>query len=362
MSEALASDALGRGRRAVSAQLFCVAMIVLLLVGGVVAVSIGSTPTDWRLVVKILGRHLLPDDWVGATGIPRADDLIVWTVRAPRVLLCFLVGAALSVAGAQMQAIFRNPLAEPGLVGVGSGAALGGVLAFTTGVAGLAAPILPASAFAGGLLALLLVYALATRGGYTSASLLLLTGVAVGAVLGSVSAFVISLNLANFQMTQQILFWNMGGLDNRMWVHVWMALPFIVAGLLIAALFARDLDVLAQGEDTAAALGLNVERVKFLVMIGAALLTGASVAVAGMVSFVGLIVPHSVRLMLGPSHGRLLPASALTGAAFLLLCDFIARTIRAPEELRLGVITALWGGPFFVFLLYRRSIAMRGER
>ncbi|MCW2274823.1 iron complex transport system permease protein [Rhodoblastus acidophilus] len=362
MTETLASDALGGGRRAVSARLFCVAMIALLAVGGVVAVSAGSTPMDWRLVVQILGRHLLPDGWVAATGLTRADDLIVWNIRAPRVMLCFLVGASLSVAGAQMQAIFRNPLAEPGLVGVGSGAALGGVLAFTTGAASLATPVLPVSAFSGGLLALLLVYALATRGGYTSASLLLLTGVAVGAVLGSVSAFVISLNLANFQMTQQILFWTMGGLDNRMWVHVWMALPFIAAGLLMAALYARDLDVLAQGEDTAAALGVNVEQVKFVVMIGAALLTGASVAVAGMVSFVGLIVPHGVRLMLGPSHVRLIPASALAGAVFLLLCDFIARTIRAPEELRLGVITALWGGPFFVFLLYRRSIAMRGER
>lgn len=334
--------------------LFFALMLPLLAVCVVVAVGYGSTHTDVSTVLRVLGLHLLPAGWVNAAAVERADDLIVWSVRVPRVLLAAAVGAGLAVAGAQMQAVFRNPLADPGLVGVGAGAALGGVLAIATGAAALATPLLPAFAFTGGLLALLLVFALATQGGRTSATALLLTGVALAAILGSFTTFLISMNLANQQMTQQILFWTMGGLDNRNWTHVQLAAPFLLIGAAIGVAYARDLDLLVQGDETAMTMGVQVERSRFVLMVGAALLTGAAVAVAGLVGFVGLIIPHAVRLLLGPTHVRLLPACALAGAVFLVLCDLACRTLRAPMELQLGVVTALCGGPFFMWLLQRR--------
>lgn len=334
--------------------LFCTVVTAALVVSLVAGVALGATPMDWRLVVRVLEIRLLPDGMVNGAGVERADDLIVWTVRLPRVLLSALAGGALAVAGAQMQAIFRNPLADPGLVGVGAGAALGGVVAFATGAVALSVYWLPTFAFSGGLLALAVVYAMATRGGCTPSESLLLTGVAVAAILGSVTSFIISMNLANLKMTQEILFWTLGGLDGRSWLHIQLCLPFIVAGFGVALYFSRDLDLLLQGEETALSLGMDAERVKRLVLVSAALLTGAAVAVAGMISFVGLIVPHIVRMILGPSHRRLIPACALTGAVFLMLCDLLARTVSAPEEIRLGVITALWGGPFFLLLLQRR--------
>lgn len=335
--------------------LFFIVGVPALVACVVVAVGYGSTAMDASTVVRVLGLHLLPQGWIQTATVERADDLIVWSVRLPRVLLAAGVGAALAVAGAQMQAVFRNPLADPGLVGVGAGAALGGVLAFTTGAAAVAAPVLPAFAFVGGLLALLLVYSLATQGGRTSATGLLLTGVAVAAILGSFTTFLISMNLANQQMTQQILFWTMGGLDNRNWTHVQLAAPFLLVGALVAFSCARDLDLLVQGEETALTLGVSVERSRFVVMVGAALLTGAAVAVAGLVGFVGLIVPHAVRLLLGPTHARLLPACAVAGAIFVVLCDLACRTLSAPMEIQLGVVTALCGGPFFMWLLHRRQ-------
>jgi iron complex transport system permease protein len=333
---------------------FYAVVIALLAVGLVASIAFGATRMDWHIVLRVLGMHLLPEGLVDRTGVGRADDLIVWSVRAPRAFLAAIVGAALSVAGAQMQAIFRNPLAEPGLVGVGAGSALGGVIAFATGVGAIAAPLLPVFAFGGGLAALILVYGIATRGGRTSPMTLLLTGIAVAAILGSISSFVISVNLANQQILQQILFWTMGGLDSRTWLHVNLCLPFVGAGLLLAICFSRDLDLLTQGEETAMALGVNVERVKWTILACGAMLTGASVAVAGMIGFVGLIVPHVVRLILGPAHAVLIPASALTGSLFLVICDLASRTATAPAEVPLGVITALCGGPFFLFLLQRQ--------
>lgn len=341
------------------AALFFALVLPALAVSVVAAIACGAVSMEWRTVVRVLGIHLLPSGVIDAAGLDQADDLIVWSVRTPRVILAVMVGGALAAAGAQMQAIFRNPLAEPGLVGVGAGAALGGVLAFVTGAAALAPPLLPLFAFAGGLAALALVYAIATRGGCASTGELLLTGVAVAVVLGSATSFLISINLANYQMLQQISFWSMGGLDSRTWLHVQLCLPFVGVGLLLALYFARDLDLLAQGEETAMTLGVNVEYVKWAILAASAMLTGASVAVAGMVGFVGLIVPHVVRLLLGPAHKQLIPACGLVGGLFLVLCDLASRTVAFPAEIPLGVITALSGGPFFLFLLQRR---MRSSR
>jgi iron complex transport system permease protein len=183
---------------------------------------------------------------------------------------------------------------------------------------------------------------------------LLLTGIAVGAFLTAMSSLLISINIVTWQAAQEIVFWMMGGLDSRTWAHVWISAPFVLVGIGAALSQSRTLDLLLLGEETAASLGVDVEPAKRLLIATSAILTGASVAVAGLVGFVGLVVPHAVRLLLGPSHRSLLPASALAGATFVILCDLAARTVRPPADIRLGVVTALCGAPFFLFLLVRR--------
>lgn len=319
-------------------------------------IKIGSTFIDWRTLLGVMASKLLPATWNHSTPQP-ADVAIVWLIRFPRVVVAAFVGAGLSVAGTIMQGMFRNPLAEPGLVGAGSGAVLGAVLAFVAGWSETSVIALPMAAIAGALLALITVYAMSTRGGLTPLTTLLLAGIALSSLLSAASSLLLSLNIVNWQVAQEILFWLLGGLDARTWTHVWLCAPFVTLGVATALLQGRDLDLLQQGEETAASLGVDVETSKRMLSITAALLTGAAIAVAGMIGFVGLIVPHALRLVVGPSSRSLIPASALGGAIFLIVCDLVARTVHPPGEIRLGVITALCGGPFFILLLLRQSRA-----
>lgn len=318
------------------------------------AVGIGSTPLAWQTVLQCMAHKILPGEWTGPASFTRADEVIVWMIRLPRALVAALVGAGLATAGALMQALFRNPLAEPGLMGAGAGAVLGAVVAFVAGWSAQAITALPGCAMAGAFAALLLVYAMSTRGGVTPVANLLLAGIATSALLSAVSSLLLSLNIVNWQIAQEIVFWMMGGLDARTWTHVWLCGPFVLLGGIAAMLHARELDLIQQGEEIALSLGVDVEKVKRALILTASLLTGASVAVAGMIGFVGLVAPHAVRLLLGPSNRRLLPASAVCGALFLLLSDLVARTAHPPVEVRLGVITSLVGGPLFIALLVRR--------
>jgi iron complex transport system permease protein len=327
---------------------------MLLILSLLTAVGIGATTLPWTTIVGVVTAKLLPETWLGASGFSRADEVIVWMIRIPRALVAALVGAGLATAGAVMQALFRNPLAEPGLAGVGAGAVFGAVIAFVAGWSATAVITLPACAILGALLALLLVYAMATRAGVTPVSTLLLAGIAVGALLSAASSLLLSLNIVNWQIAQEIVFWMMGGLDSRTWTHFWICAPFVVFGWMAALFFSRELDLLQQGEEVAAAFGVEVENAKRSLIFTAALLTGACVAVSGSIAFVGLVVPHAVRLMLGPVNRLVLPASALGGAIFLVLCDVVARTVHPPTEIRLGVVTALIGGPVFIALLLRR--------
>jgi iron complex transport system permease protein len=308
----------------------------------------------WTTVLHVLAAKVLPSGWVDASAVTRADDAIVWLIRLPRVVVAGVVGAGLATAGAMMQSLFRNPLAEPSLTGVGPGAVLGAVVVFVTGWSTASVVMLPLSAIGGALLALFLVYAIATRGGATPITTLLLAGIAVGSFLTAISSLLISVNIVTWQVAQEIVFWMMGGLDGRTWAHVWLSLPFVAVGLVAAMFQTRTLDLLLLGEESASALGVEIEGAKRLLVFTSALLTGASVAVAGLVGFVGLIIPHAVRLLLGPGHRTLVPASAVSGAAFLIGCDLLARTVRPPAEIRLGVVTALCGAPFFLLLLLRR--------
>jgi iron complex transport system permease protein len=329
----------------------CLPMLAVAMVAGI---AIGSTPLPWATVTRVLALKVLPRGFVDGAGILPADVAIVWLIRLPRVLVAAIVGAGLATAGAMMQGLFRNPLAEPSLTGVGPGVVLGAVIVFVTGWGTMSVVALPLAAIASAMMALFLVYAIATRGGATPITTLLLAGIAVGAFVSAISSLLISLNIVNWQVAQEIVFWMMGGLDSRTWAHVWLSAPFVGLGLIAAMTQSRTLDLLLLGEDGAAALGVDVESAKRLLVFTAALLTGASVAVAGLVGFVGLIVPHAARLLLGPRHRTLIPASAIGGATFLVLCDLVARTVRPPAEIRLGVVTSLCGAPFFLMLLLRR--------
>lgn len=334
--------------------LFYAIVIAVLMLAGVAGVVVGSTSLDWTVVLRVLAAKLLPAGWVDLLAVTRADEAIVWVIRLPRVLVAAVVGAGLATAGAMMQSLFRNPLAEPTLTGVGPGAVLGAVIAFVTGWSATSVVVLPLASIAAALLALLIVYGIATRGGTTPIATLLLTGIAVGSLLTAASSFLLSINIVTWQVAQEIVFWMMGGLDSRTWAHVGISAPFVLVGFCAAVMQSRTLDLLLLGEETAASLGVDVEAAKRLVVVTSALLTGASVAVAGLVGFVGLVVPHAVRLLLGPAHRTLLPASAVSGAAFVMLCDLGARTLRPPAEIRLGVVTALCGAPLFLVLLMRR--------
>jgi iron complex transport system permease protein len=330
------------------------AVATLLGLAAIAAIAIGSTEIAWGTVIRVVAAKILPAGWIDTGGITEAEQVIIWLIRMPRVIVAALAGGALAVAGTQLQGIFRNPLAEPSVIGVSQGAALGAVIAFVTDLATRSALWLPLCSFVGAFVALFAVYLIASRAGRTPIATLLLAGIAVGALITAVSSLLISLNFVNWQVAAEIVFWMMGGLDSRTWTHVWISLPFLALGLLVSLWHVRDLDLMLLGDETAASLGVETETVKRTLLTTAALLTGAAVAVSGVIGFVGLIVPHMVRLILGPSHRTLLPASALTGALFLIVCDLIARTVHPPTEIRLGIVTAAFGAPFFLYLLRRR--------
>jgi iron complex transport system permease protein len=282
--------------------------------------------------------------------------LILWEIRLPRALLGLLIGAGLGLAGAAMQGFLRNPLAEPGLLGTSSAAALGAVIALQTGIAAWHALALPMAALAGAFGAVALVVALAGNRGGTI--LLILAGIAVSAFAGALASLVLNLSPNPFA-TSEIVFWMMGSLSDRSMAHVWIALPFL--GLGAGALFAlgRGLDALTLGEDAAASLGYDLSRMRLLLVLGTASTIGGATAVAGAVGFVGLVVPHLLRPFVGARPSTLLPASALGGAAMLLAADIATRLIAPARDLKLGVLTALIGAPFFLHLLWtmRRRLA-----
>ena len=345
--------------RRVSPVIFYGLALPLLAVCAVAGVVIGSAAMPWPTVVAVLASKLLPPGWVDLSSISRADDAIVWLIRSPRVVVAAVVGAGLATAGTMMQSLFRNPLADPSLTGIGPGAVLGAVTAFVSGGAAASVVVLPLSAIAAALLALAIVYGLAARNGTAPTLTLLLAGIAVGALLTAVSSLLLSLNVVTWQVAQEIVFWTMGGLDSRTWAHVWLSAPFVAIGITAALLQTRTLDLLMFGESHAAARGVDVEASKRLLVFTAALLTGASVAVAGLVGFVGLVVPHGIRLLLGPRHRTLLPAAAVGGALFVMVCDIAARVARPPAEIRLGVVTAICGSPLFLIILLKRQRVSR---
>ncbi len=279
---------------------------------------------------------------------PEALRLIVLEIRLPRTILALAIGAALGISGAALQGYLRNPLAEAGVVGVSAAGALGAVVVFYFGLARIFPLALPLGGLAGAAVGVWLVYALAGRGGSTAT--LILAGVAVNALAGALTALALSLAPSPYA-TLEIIHWMLGGLTDRSMTHVWLALPFILAGTFVLATLARGLDALTLGEDAAASLGVNLAGLRLRLVLGTALAVGASTAVAGVIGFVGLVVPHLLRGRVGYRPGALLLASALGGATLTLLGDLAARLILTDREINLGVLTALIGAPFFLALV-----------
>ncbi|WP_428963916.1 FecCD family ABC transporter permease [Micromonospora fluostatini] len=339
-------------------RLLVVGLGVALVVVGLVAAGRGQVQIS---PAEVLGSvlHRLGLEVGSLPAAPQGENAL-WIVRFPRVVLAAVVGAALGCAGAVMQGVFGNPLAEPGVIGVSAGAAVGAALALVTGVTVLGAWTVPAAAFAGGLATTYLVYLLSRSGGRTEVVTLVLTGVAVNAVAGA--AIGLLMFVADESGVQAIAFWNLGSLAQASWSAVTLAAPCLAVGLAVALLDARRLDLLALGERSARHLGVDVERLRLRMIVVTALLGAAAVAFTGIISFVGLVVPHLVRMVAGPGHRVLLPASALGGAIVVVVADLAARTLVEHQELPLGVLTAVVGGPAFFWLLRRTRDRAGGWR
>ncbi|GAB4065466.1 iron ABC transporter permease [Ancylobacter sonchi] len=357
-----------RGARERRARLGLAACAALALAAALASLAIGPVTIPVEHVLAILWRAM--GGSVAGPEIGLRESVVVLDIRLPRTLLGLMVGAATATAGAVMQGVFRNPLADPGLIGVSSGAALAAVLWIVLGASlaavlpgvGLPAFIgefgLPAAAFAGALLVTAVLHVVATREGRTSVATLLFAGIAFGAMAGAGTGVLVF--IASDQQLRDLTFWSMGSLGGATWAKLMAASPFVLLLFVLAPPLARALDALALGEAAAFHVGVDVERAKRLAIAGVAAGAGAAVAAAGVIGFVGLVVPHLLRLLIGPGHRLLLPASAFAGGALLLGADLVARTIAAPAELPLGIVTAAIGAPFFLWLLLRRRADLFG--
>ena len=286
------------------------------------------------------------------TGRDGAASIVMQEIRLPRAILGFLIGASLGLSGAALQGYLRNPLAEPGLLGISASASLGAVIAIYTGLSAVFILALPLLAFAGAVIAVLLVRLLAGSGAATIT--LILAGVAVTSFAGAMTALALNLSPNPFSALE-IVFWMLGSLKDRSMTHVWLALPFILAGWVMLFQVGRALDALTLGEASAASLGYRLDRVQALVIFGTAASVGAATSVAGAIGFVGLVVPHILRPFVGAHPSRLLLASALGGAAVLLAADVAVRVVAPERDLKLGVLTALIGAPFFLWLIFKQQ-------
>ncbi|SDX10691.1 iron complex transport system permease protein [Marininema mesophilum] len=330
--------------------------LLLLIVSMATSVSVGSAEVRFGDVWQVIAAHFL-----GRSGaLDPATDAIIWQLRLPRVLLGALVGAALAGAGAVFQGLLKNPLADPFILGVSSGSALGAAIAVFTGwgVIWLGGWTVPVWAFLFGCLALLFVLQLSRLGGQLRTDTLILSGVVVQAFFGAMLTFVIA--MASPVEIQRIQYWLMGSIALREWSEAIVIAPFLILGMITVWLMSRSLNLFALGERSAGHLGISVQRTRLTLLVVATLMTAAAVSVSGTIGFVGFIIPHIIRMLTGPDHRVLLPVSALAGAVFLVWADTLARTVLDPRELPIGVITALIGGPFFAWQLRRYTQGRQG--
>ncbi|MEJ2281377.1 MAG: iron chelate uptake ABC transporter family permease subunit [Candidatus Bathyarchaeota archaeon] len=344
-------------RRVSHWKIYVVIAAIIFLIILVSSLNLGFAPIPFNNILKILTKQIpVFGNLVDISDINQTAEVIIMQIRLPRVLCGALVGAALATAGVIYQGIFRNPMADPYVIGAMSGASLGSALVIVlgVGVAILGVNTLQIFAFVGSLVTVLLVYTISRSGSRVPVTLLLLTGIAITYFQSAIVTFlqVIASNTTLHGLT----FWLIGSLaPTENWNRVWSILPLIGIGIIVSYLYSRDLNILALGEDQAQHLGVETEKVKRILLICGALLTAAAVSISGLIGFVGLIIPHLTRVVIGPDHRVLLPTAAIVGASFLMICDAVARVAMGSGEAPVGVITALSGGPFFIYLLRRRK-------
>jgi len=329
---------------------FIVLLLALLMAAVLASLAMGAAQLSLGQVVAAL---------FGGAAADTTHRAIVWDLRLSRLILAMLIGGGLAAAGAAFQGLFRNPLADPYVVGASGGAALGATLAIAAGwtITGAGLGPVPLAAFLGALLAVAIVYSVAEIGGMASAITMLLAGAALSTVLSAMVTMVMTLNDRSLH---EVFAWTLGGLSGRGWPHVQALWFYLVGGTLTLWLFSRPLDALSCGEETAQTLGLPLWQARTAIVGAATVTTAAAVAAGGTIGFIGLIAPHVARLIVGSSHVRLIPASALVGALLLVIADDISRTLFAPVEIPVGVMTALLGGPFFLYLLKTRQRELGG--
>ncbi len=335
-------------------RLTIILLFVLLVLSIVLSISIGYTSIPFLDVIKVLFNNTPLLNNLAHFEVSGIQSTLILEVRLPRALCALLVGAALSITGATYQGLFRNPMADPYTIGASSGAAVG---ATTSVLLGLSITVfgvktMPILAFIGCLLTVLGVYSISKVGTKVPVQTLLLSGIAVSIFL---SAIVNYYEYLYPDELRQSSFWLMGSFSYTEWSDVWSVLPFIIGGSIAIYLYSRDLNLLALGESEAVHLGVELERMKKILLVSSAFVVAAAVSISGLIAFVGLIIPHLTRLLISPDHRILIPSSALLGASFLVICDSVARVVMPPTELPVGVITAICGGPFFLYLMRKKK-------
>lgn len=343
----------------ISKKLIIILLFIVLILSMIVACTIGPETIPFGDTLKLM-LNKIPGvkNLVDVTDIKSSHTQILYVVRIPRILGAALIGMALAGAGVIFQGVLRNPLAEPYVLGISSGAAFGGTLMIVTGVSFkfLNMTSVSIGAFVGAVVTMYLVYNIAKVGLKASVTTLLLSGIAVSFLLSSMVSLMIALNR---EQVEKIVFWTMGSLSAIKMTQVEVIYIPILLTLAVFIFFARDLNVLLLGEDSATSMGIDVNLLRKILLFTASVATAFSVSVSGIIGFVGLIVPHAMRLIVGPNHKYLIPATILSGGVFLIVSDTIARTIIAPSQLPLGVVTAIIGAPYFIFLLYRSNQVKR---
>jgi iron complex transport system permease protein len=324
-----------------------IGLFVLFVISAILEVAIGPISIRFTNVVSKTIQYMM--------GSQDEQAIVIGAIRLPRMLVASFVGAGLASTGAVLQAIFRNPMADPSIIGVSSGGSLGAVAIISIGIGNTIPWSISAGAFVSGVVAVFVIYFLGTVGGRTAIHTLLLAGVAVSSFCSAIVTLLLS--LSPLETTKEMLFWLMGGLDGSTWDHVWIIVSFVSLGVLIYLSQSKALDILSIGEEQAEGVGVYAQNVKLIILVTSGIVTGACVSVTGVVGFVGLIVPHVIRIWLGPAHRFLIPASVLGGAILLNVSDLIARMVLLPIELNVGIVTACLGAPFFLYLLRRQYAA-----
>lgn len=342
-------------KQGVNNTLFIGFLALLLLLLSIAAIVQGPVSISFDTILQILKAELfkqLPES------IQHWQQNIIIDVRLPRVIIAMLAGATLALCGLVMQSMFRNPLASPSVLGVSSGASLGAVVAIYFGFALLSPWVIPLFAFIGAAISLTIVYRIAANQGRINVATLLLSGVAISALNVAATSLLLALSLSNWDVARMIIYWTMGGLEGRSWEHVFIILPVIVSGFIMLLFYSKPLDLLLLGEQHALSVGVDVKQTRRNLLIISTAMVGACVSVVGGIGFIGLVVPHILRLILGPSHRYLLPACLLGGAITLIGADLFLSSFFANAAIPLGAVTAALGAPFFLFLLIKQRVSI----